>query len=134
MEARSLPAEGTGTRRCRLELPAPVRVDSLYRHVVLLIAASPAPSSPRRHRTAPPPRPLRNSLSPREKSGRMSLLLSRVPEDDDSFDIDITGHFVFFEVEHVSFDLGHLAADRSSFTNHLNLFAHHAFQKVLHGF
>src|SRR5262245_47192764 len=62
----------------------------------------------------------------------MSLLLLRIPNDDDLFNIDVSRHAVFFQVKDVAFDLGRLAGDRNSHTANLDLFAQAVFKKIPH--
>src|SRR5215475_12919791 len=62
----------------------------------------------------------------------MSLLLLRIPNDDDLFNIDVSRHAVFFQVKDVAFDLGRFTGDRNPHTANLDLFAKAVFKKIPH--
>src|SRR5262245_18306559 len=62
----------------------------------------------------------------------MSLLLLRIPNDDDIINIDVSRHAVFFQVKDVAFDLGRLTGDRNPHTANFELFAQAVFKKIPH--
>lgn len=64
----------------------------------------------------------------------MRLLLLRIPNDDDLFDINVGGHLVFFQVKDISFDFSHFTADGNSLAANLDFLAQTIFKKIPHGF
>src|SRR5215471_3641371 len=62
----------------------------------------------------------------------MSLLLLRIPNDDDLFNVDVSRHSVFFQVKHVAFDLGRFTAYRNPLATNLDLFAQAVLKKISH--
>jgi hypothetical protein len=62
-----------------------------------------------------------------KKSGMLGLLSPGIPDNHYLLDIDEAGYLIFFKMKHISLNLGHFAADRSAFTNNLNLFAQLSF-------
>jgi hypothetical protein len=62
----------------------------------------------------------------------MSLLLLRIPNDDDLFNVDVCSHAVFLQVKDVAFDLGRFTADRNPNATDLDFFAQAVFKKIPH--
>ena len=62
----------------------------------------------------------------------MSLLLLRIPDDDDLLDADMSRNAVFLQVKDIAFDFGHLTADRNSLATNLDFLTQAAFKKIPH--
>ena len=64
----------------------------------------------------------------------MSLLLLRIPNNNDLFNIDVSRHAVFFQVKDVAFDFGRFTGDRDSLATDFDLFAQAVFKKIPHSY
>src|SRR5262245_28183923 len=62
----------------------------------------------------------------------MGLLLLRIPDDNDLFNVDVSRHAIFFHVKDIAFDLGRLAGDRNPFAADLDFFAQSILKKISH--
>src|SRR5262245_18552898 len=66
------------------------------------------------------------------ESRRVGLLLLRIPNNNDLFNINVSRHAVFFQVKHIAFNFGRFAADRDSLTTNFDFFAQAVFKKISH--
>ena len=64
----------------------------------------------------------------------MSLLLLRIPNNDDLFNIDVSRHAVFFQVKDIAFDFGRFTSDRNSLAADFDFFAKAVFKKIPHSY
>src|SRR5262245_2681950 len=85
----------------------------------------------RKPRARPKPAP-KTLFSVRNEARRMSLLLLRIPNDDDLFNVDVSRHTVFFQVKDVAFDLGRFTAYRNPLATNLDFFAQAVLKKISH--
>ena len=62
----------------------------------------------------------------------MGLLLLRIPNNNYLFNIDVSRHAVFFQMEDVAFNFGRFTSDRNPFAANFDFFAQAVFKKIPH--
>src|SRR6266542_2152812 len=85
----------------------------------------------RKHRARPKPAP-KTLFRLRNEARGMSLLLLRIPNDDDLFNVDVSRNTVFFQVKDVAFDLGRFPAYRNPLATNLDFFAQAVLKELSH--